>query len=1176
MPVTPHADLLREEINTRHTQEMDLYFAYKEAYQAWREFTRASTAAAGATDASDNEDIAKKQHELTTAALAAQQAYHHYNTDFVAFQAANPASASIMANMHADRKWLIEDRKKEAERKELIADLKGKDASVRRSDLKRFDEWAGLMKESRDREMWRSRVEVMGRAEEMILGQMAAAKAAEEAKTQAEAQAIAQAKAAEEAKAVENVKAIVDAQVAKQAAEEKKAGEAAAEAAQKAAEQSNNNQSFGATSYDGANDMNDSFKFDNSFPAMPESQDAALDFNQAFAQQNAEMEAGGFPQMELQDWQSGKDNMFSFSGQQDGAVEMPAEQAVEEHVEQQAQQQVHEQPSEQQFELPDYVDDEPVVFDEQPPRTTSHGLSRAEIDAQVEAQAQELFSADVQAQMPSISEVIANEASAPVPQPAGSPANNQAATPRGVTPSTTVDEATGRKIKTPRSRKTASPKGSKSKGIPMTMPGQAQHEALYQGQQQHTVDSSVGLQQVTAADPFLSSGTTQQLPNNGQGVFSLSVPPSLQQMTEEFYSSNGNGTGAQQPTPAQSQMAATPKSHATAEESYGELSIFMAKTPAQSAVPSSGTPAHNSTPNNVAQNSAHHVANNNIASGAAPSSSNKRKKPATPTQGMDTPTKRRQGTDQHGAVVSIPQDAQAEASASSSASASATFSHQTTASVVTTTPAAVTTPENAHHNNGTGSGRIPIDPALCSNVSPPSPNMPFVTAIKAGVRAAIAQLITESNQDATILGQVLLDGPLPDFNVDRNLHQAMTNATKQCIQGVHDTVRPTAHQQAYLGGAFRMLRAVFAEMDKSGSVWGCPLLDGPLAAEESVAVRKAMGNVYRRIMDEYREPTSFEEDGQAHARNISQNSMASSHHYHHQQQLQQQVHARDMSHHSHHSQHSMASHPSNSGSPHLQAQQNSQFANNGYGNATPVHSRNSSGNSHKSNKSSASSSHMLPFPELPADIAGMYQIPGQAQDSQAQLTTRLSSRLCTMLNSSTITWPTALMALQQQQAQQAQQAQQTQQPQPKKARKPAAPRKSRARKASTAPSTNSGARTPPGPGEAGTPDNMASSTPILTSNGQCIPRIYYAFADGTFYMHLTNQGGTSDTHHRMGRGTEAAETALGQFIQAAKAVGIEESPAQFVWRMWRGVEGNVEDLRGMVERLEREEMEQGI
>jgi hypothetical protein len=47
----------------------------------------------------------------------------------------------------------------------------------------------------------------------------------------------------------------------------------------------------------------------------------------------------------------------------------------------------------------------------------------------------------------------------------------------------------------------------------------------------------------------------------------------------------------------------------------------------------------------------------------------------------------------------------------------------------------------------------------------------------------------------------------------------------------------------------------------------------------------------------------------------------------------------------------------------------------------------------------------------------------------------------------------------------------------------------------------------------------------------------------------------------MGRGTDAAELALGRFVRAARErLGVVRCPADFVFRVWEGVEANLERL----------------
>jgi hypothetical protein len=199
------------------------------------------------------------------------------------------------------------------------------------------------------------------------------------------------------------------------------------------------------------------------------------------------------------------------------------------------------------------------------------------------------------------------------------------------------------------------------------------------------------------------------------------------------------------------------------------------------------------------------------------------------------------------------------------------------------------------------------------------------------------------------------------------------------------------------------------------------------------------------------------------------------------------------------------------------------------------------------------------------------------------------------MNGSVVPEPTNYYSQQEQNPEPAQQPQQPTKKQPaKQQKKPPAPRKSRARKGSTIvvatpQETNNTTTAAPGP-ETQAPllaPPILAAPPILTAatatsqthaqtqpqppnqpQGQVIPKLAYRFADGAFYMQLGADNparpssiGSGLYHHKMGRGTDAAELALGRFVRAARErLGVVRCPGDFVFRVWEGVEANLERL----------------
>jgi hypothetical protein len=328
------------------------------------------------------------------------------------------------------------------------------------------------------------------------------------------------------------------------------------------------------------------------------------------------------------------------------------------------------------------------------------------------ARAEDIFSADVQAQFPSISEVMSAQINATnQPEPASDPV------PAETPAAKKKPQARKKKAAT----KTQSSSDAKAKSVPMTMPV---------GVQQQLTEPSFGLDQVMASDPFVCSTASQQLPNNGQHMFNAGMPAMGQapgavdtavsqtvqlpllsqttsgvadlavqqmvQMTVPAQTSPGTASPVMQQQmaqlPALEQTTSKAASTMMQQSAPADFNIFM-KTPSQTPPPAS-LPAMRSPP------STHIPAHPT----ATPSSDNKRK--ASAGHGMDTPTKRRQSVNQQGAVVpiaqpppvpAIPQSFQDPAQGNQTASQSV----QTPARNYQTPP------------------QVPIDPALHYGISPP-------------------------------------------------------------------------------------------------------------------------------------------------------------------------------------------------------------------------------------------------------------------------------------------------------------------------------------------------------------------------------------------------------------------------------------------------------------------------
>jgi hypothetical protein len=160
-PETPLADELRTDFWAWHNRSRVLYSDYKKAYNAW---TRFST-----TESNHSKpDFASTVEQLKASAIAAQLAWTKHNTSFQKWKAANPAVFLIIANINDEQKALQADKKQLTDRDEFIRGLRGKPDAQQQHELARYDNFIYLIKQSRDREVWRSRVEAQVNAEARI------------------------------------------------------------------------------------------------------------------------------------------------------------------------------------------------------------------------------------------------------------------------------------------------------------------------------------------------------------------------------------------------------------------------------------------------------------------------------------------------------------------------------------------------------------------------------------------------------------------------------------------------------------------------------------------------------------------------------------------------------------------------------------------------------------------------------------------------------------------------------------------------------------------------------------------------------------------------------------------------------------------------------------------------
>ncbi|KAK3297743.1 uncharacterized protein B0H64DRAFT_373057 [Chaetomium fimeti] len=1097
-PDTILADQLRGDFWIRYRKEMQLLATYKKAFNNWTLFTTTESN----KSKSDYDSIAE---QLKASAITAQVAWTKKHVSFEGWKASIPALAPIIANIHEDARALKAAEKQKAERTEFINDLRGKPDKQQRSELAKYENFTYLMTQSREREMWRGRVNALVSAQAIIdeqqriaaieaQRQKAEAEAAERQKKEAEAE---EQRKAEEARVAEETRLRDEfvAATAAQAAEEKRVkGEArVAEAqreAQRLADQRLICQGFGIPEDPQLhNTFQTVFSSQDTIQQSPDymqlQSDEPLDFDAVFADQDAMFQAGGQPEMD--------------------------------------------------FTVPDLSDtafNQQFTFPELPLAEGQPGVGNA---GQIsEDMAQQFFSADAQTQLPSISEVMSTTTAAVSQREPGS-STITAETPTGKKKAPARKKKTPAKEKTP-AKKRATAKKATAKATPI--PDQVQ---------QQTTEPSFGLDQVMASDPFVCSPTFQQSTNNGQGIFNISMPaigqtpgpvdtsvPQTTQMTgmdDQMSSGNVNIT-AQQTTqmPMEIQEAFTATSPAAKQQAVQMPATEhtpsgtpgpMAQQPIQA--PSSFTmfmkqpsqpPTRGSLPEMRCPPSAHTP----TQPSTTPASENKRK--ASISHGMEIPTKRRQSVNQQGAVVSIAQPPPVPA---------VPQGLQSPAQDNQTPSQAVQTPQ-----------QIPIDPALHFGISPPSGGMKFGTAIKAGVCTAIAHVVKEA-KTGTVFSQPLLDGPIEDFRSEFIGH--IKQVIKTHIVAVNAT-NPQDDQQAFLKGAFKLLQGILQEIERRGCVFKKALLSGPVSGADLIPARRGMSAVYQAIMAEYTSPPRFD-GGSAQSAKVQQTPTRTS-----------TAHTRVSS------QSKMANGQALVGSPRLPGGAAA------LGTPAPDYTSSPQMNSH-----AASSSPMQPFPTLSVEVgypSPMQNYPalpsamdghttGYPQHGASTVptmpTTMQASDAMAGIPEPTNYFPTP--AAHEQQAEELK-------PKPKKT---PTKRKSRARKASTAVTpkpeptadntstlgsnlahpmaqeTTHGTTTTTATNNGTTQDTNTTTTtttnkdtPPSNPSKQCIPRLYYQFTDGAFYMELRSEAG-EETHHRMARGTTAAEHMLGEFVAAARAAG---------------------------------------
>lgn len=743
---------------------------------------------------------------------------------------------------------------------------------------------------------------------------------------------------------------------------------------------------------------------------------------------------------------------------------------------------------------PDAAFDQPVPFPELPSVADQAMMVQAH-----DARAEEFFSADVQAQLPSISEVMSETQleSLSCPLPVDVPIEPK--------------KPRSRKKKTPAKSQTNT--GTASSGV-LAMPDM---------HQQQMTAPSFGLDQVMDSDPFVNSTAPQQLTQMPAMVQTSSgtAPAVMQQPVAQMTTTKETVSGNTKPVAQQDDQML---------DSYSMFVQQPSQTPPKASLSAMQSPLS---------------ARPSSRPAATPSSDNKRK--ASAAYGMETPTKRRQSVNQHGTVVPIAQPPPLPAGAQNTQSHAQNI--QTPARQVQASAQDFQTPQ-----------QIPVDPALHFGISPASDGTIIGTSIKAGICAAIKLILKEARTQGTVLSHMLIDGPAADFT-GPEARARIKEATKYHLVKVSAT-KPDTDRQAFINGAYKVLQGVLEEVEGHGTVFGNALLMGPIAGPELLAAKRAMVVMYREAAASYESPPRVDE-GLARSAQVQQTP--------------------------------------------TRARQGSS---NGIGNATlagssrlPVYPAapgtpamshghvafqqpNGRVVSPQQNGHAVSSSPMLHYPVLPIQNTSPSPMHGHPRAAPHMNGSAIPTYPRPAVSDAPLmnTYPEPTNPYQHQQ-QHPHQPQQEPHLKPKKT--PA--RKPRARKASTKASTPSCStpannpnpamtnnkknnnNTPISETETSTATTPATATATATTTGQCIPRLYYRFADASFYMQLTADAAkhqaettTTTTHHRMGRGTDAAEAALARFLEGARGMGVVAVPPGFVFRVWEGVEAGLRSLRGVM------------
>jgi len=180
---TPRADAVRRELFLRHEEDVRLLCRYQEAYKSWAEhIARLKKSNSIPVDGLFSPDgsvpvpspstttppLDEEGQKLKREAIDAQMAYLRNHQAFEAWKASCPAVAVIYDSIQREMELVQSGARFEnKQRKAIVEEVK--DEKERQASLAQFDQMAALMRESREHDLWRRRVEAMMGAETMLV-----------------------------------------------------------------------------------------------------------------------------------------------------------------------------------------------------------------------------------------------------------------------------------------------------------------------------------------------------------------------------------------------------------------------------------------------------------------------------------------------------------------------------------------------------------------------------------------------------------------------------------------------------------------------------------------------------------------------------------------------------------------------------------------------------------------------------------------------------------------------------------------------------------------------------------------------------------------------------------------------------------------------------------------------